>query len=297
MNCFLPFALAEEKILITINQFMSHPALDSASQGIQYALKNRGILPDIAQIMISNAQGNISNSAQISKHQASLLPKFMVAIATPSAQTALKARKGQSILSFVAVTDPEAANLIGKDNVIGVSDNPPIEDLLNIVNEIFPEIKNIGAIYNSGEVNSAKIIKTLAISAEKRGIKLHLASINNSNDIKLAMQKLLGKVDIIYLPLDNSVVSGISNIVALSKESKIPLICNDPVLVENGVTLALGANYLNSGLQLGNMMADIIEGKKLDQPIQESKSVELKINQEMVKYFNITIPENLLNGK
>lgn len=294
---FISPALAQEKVLITVNQFVNHVALDSALGGVQAALKDREILPDRAELIISNAQGNISNSVQISKHQASLAPKFMVAIATPAAQTNLKAKGPDSILAFVAVTDPVAANLVGPENVIGVSDNPPIEKLLDVAAKVFPELKNIGVIYNSGEVNSVKITKRLEVLAQERGIKLHPASINSSSDIKLAMQKLAGKVDLIYLPLDNSVVSAIDSIVSISKSAKVPLICNDPVLVGHGVMIGLGANYFNSGQQLGNMIADIIEGKKLDQDIQQSKVVELKINREVAKYLNISIPDDLIEGE
>jgi putative ABC transport system substrate-binding protein len=286
-------AFAEGKALITVNQFVNHVALDKALDGVRTALKDRQILPDSAEVLISNAQGNISNSVQISKHQASLVPKFMVAIATPAAQTSLKAKGQESILAFVAVSDPVAANLAGHENVIGVSDSPPIQELLDIVAKIFPKLENIGVIYNSGEVNSVKITKTLELLAKEKGIKLHLASINSSGDIKLAMQKLAGKVDLIYLPLDNSVVSAIDSIVSISKSAKVPLICNDPLLVEHGVMIGLGANYFNNGLQLGNMIADIMEGKKLEQNIQQSKTVELKINRETAKYLDITIPDDL----
>lgn len=290
-------AFGEGKVLITVNQFVNHVALDSALDGVETALKDRQILPNVAEVLVSNAQGNVSNSVQISKYQASLEPKFMVAIATPAAQTSLKAKGANSTLAFVAVSDPAAANLVGPENVIGVSDNPPILELLDITAKVFSELKNIGVIYNAGEVNSVKITKKLEELTKERGIKLHLASINSSGDIKLAMQKLIGKVDVIYLPLDNSVVSAIDGIVSISKSSKVPLICNDPVLVKHGVMIGLGANYFNSGVQLGNMIADLIEGKKLQQNIQQSKWMELKINREAAKYLNINFPNDLVEGR
>ena len=66
-------------------------------------------------------------------------------------------------------------------------------------------------------------------------IKVKKASIANSSDIKTAMNKLVGSVDLIYLPQDNSVVSALDSIASISKSNKIPLITNDPTLVDRGV--------------------------------------------------------------
>ena len=151
---FINPSFASEKALITINQYVNHIALDAAYEGIMQSLNERKVLPNRAAIITSNAQGNISNSVQISKHHASLSPDFMVAVATPAEQTNLKAKSANSTMAFVAVTDPSAANLLGAKNVIGVSDSPPIADLVDVIRKIFPDLKSVGIISNSGEINS-----------------------------------------------------------------------------------------------------------------------------------------------
>jgi putative ABC transport system substrate-binding protein len=270
-------AFAEEKILITVNQFVNHTALDAAYDGMHKALTDRGILPDRAKLIVANAQGNITNSVQISKHQASLKPRFMVAIATPAAQTNMKAMDPlHTTLAFVAVTDPVAANLVRGSGVIGVSDSPPIKELLEITKKTFPDKKIIGVIYNAGEINSVKMTQTLEIEAPKLGFEVKKISVNNSSDIKSAMNKLTDMVDIIYLPQDNTIVSALDSIVNISKKAGKPVIANDPSLVDKGVDLALGTNYFKSGQQLGNMIADMIEEKEIAEPITSSKIRELR---------------------
>jgi putative ABC transport system substrate-binding protein len=289
-------SLAEEKILITVNQFVSHISLDAVHDGLNEALHNREVVPERASIIAGNAQGNISNSAQISKHHASFKPKFMVAIATASAQTNLKAMGNDAILAFAAVTDPSAANLTGHDNVIGVTDNPPLEELIDLAMQIFPKLKTVGVISNSGEVNSVKVTENLKAILDKHGIKLKKVSIASSNDIKNAMNKLVGEVDFIYLPQDNSVVSALDNIASISRTNKTPLLASDPTLVDKGVLMALGANYFKSGEQLGNMIADLMDGKDLEQPIQSTTEKELKINKQLAAEFGIDIPKTLVEG-
>ena len=296
MFSFITLSRAEDKILITVNQFVSHIALDAAYEGLNNALSDQEIVPKKAELILSNAQGNITNSVQISKHQASLRPRFMVAIATPSAQTGLKAKGNGTTLAFVAVTDPAAANLTGHDAVIGVSDNPPIKELVDIARKIFPKVKSVGIISNSGEINSVKTADSLEKILKNYSIELKRVSITSSNDIKSAMNKLIGNVDIIYLPQDNSVVSALDNIAKISRQKKVPLIANDPTLVDKGVLLALGANYFKGGEQLGNMIADLIKGKILDQNIQNTNVKELKINYKIAEELGITIPKDLKVG-
>ncbi len=148
----------------------------------------------------------------------------MVAIATPSAQTLMKAKTDTSTLAFLAVSDPEAINLTNRADIIGVADNPPIEELIEKITQIFPDIKNIGVIFNYGEINSIKTVERLEKVLKDRNIILKKIAITNSNDIKNAFNKLIGEVNLIYIPQDNTVVSALASMVSMSKANKILLL-------------------------------------------------------------------------
>jgi putative ABC transport system substrate-binding protein len=285
------FGVANNKKLITVSQFVNHPALDAGFNGIKQALTDRKILPNQAEIKLANAQGNIASSVQIATYQASLEPDIMVAIATPSAQSVFKAKGSRALFAFVAVTDPKSAGFVADANVIGVSDNPPIYELLEITLKILPKIKAIGVIYNAGEINSVKMLSKLEEIAKLKDIQVIKTAISSSSDIKLATQKLIGTVDIIYVPQDNIVVSAIDSVIQLSLRAKVPVIANDPSLVKKDVFLALGCDYFKSGVQLGGMIADFIEGKKIEQNIQQSNIKELKISDKVANHLGIIVPK------
>lgn len=75
---------------------------------------------------------------------------LICAIATPSAQTAFNAAMDTEIpVIYTAVTDPETAELAGKDKkpageVTGTSDRLPIKDQLEMIRQILPEAKKSG---------------------------------------------------------------------------------------------------------------------------------------------------------
>lgn len=290
-------SMAASKTNIAINQFVNHVALDAANNGIRQAFADRGYGNDKINIMYANAQGSITNAVQIAKNQASKDPEFIIGIATPSAQVTAKSANDNTKVGFVAVTDPEAANLVGYENIYGISDFPPIEDLINIVTKVFPGIKNIGVVYNSGEINSVKMVAMLEEINTKNNVGIKKVVINNSSDIKGALVKLDKQVDLIYLPQDNTIVAALDSIVAIAKKMNMPLVANDPSLVEKGVLMALGSNYYKSGMQLGNMIIDVIEGKEISNKIQKSNISELIINFDTAKALNLSIPNEVLEDK
>lgn len=277
--------------LVTINKFADHPALNSAADGVKSALQKR--YPSI-KIDEQDSQGSATNAFQIAKHQASSNPLAMVGIATPSAQSLLKARNNNKvILSFAAVTDPKAANLEEAANVVGVTDRPPVEKLVEITAKIFPNKKRIGTIFNPGEINSINTIERLKKACEPFGITVVEAPVNSSSNIKIATQKLVTEVDIIYIPQDNMVVSSIDAVIQITNANNapvvdnIPIISNDDTYLKKGVFIALGTNYFDSGVKLGNMIADQIEKKSTANNIQDADANELQINYELLEKFGI----------
>lgn len=286
---FVTNVMAEDKVKITVNQFVSHVALDAAYNGLIKGLEDRKILPEKAEIQFANAQGNIATSVQIAQKQASQKPDFMVAIATPSAQTLLKAKKEGSILAFVAVTDPVGAGLVDYD-VIGVTDRPPLDEMVDTVLEIMPNIKTVGVLFNNGEINSTITVDKFSEILKKKEIELKKVPINNSAEIKSAFGSLVGKVDVVFVPQDNLIVSALNTMVNQSNQHKIPLISCDPTLVNDGVMIAVGADYYKSGYQLAGMIADMINGKELDNKIQTTNIIRKEFNEKIAKNFGIEIP-------
>lgn len=289
--CLSPLQ-AMEKTLITIHQFVSHPALDSAKKGILQALQERGLCDQI-EIKEDNSQGNISLAIQIAKSHAALNPNIMVAIATPSAQTLFKAKSKETMLAFVALTDPLAAELDISSNMIGVTDYPPVEKLISIATQILPKTKTIGVIYNPSEINSLKTVERLKKEIENKDLTLNKVAVHSAAQIKSATLALISDVDIIYIPQDSLVVSAIDTITRIAKAKKIPVIGNDPSLIDQGLLMTLGSDYFKSGLQLGQMIADTLEKKVISPAIQSATPQELKFNSQIAKQLGLSIPKHL----
>jgi len=100
--------------VISVNQFVEHPALDAVLKGVQDYLKDNKVE---VEYKVHNAQANMGTATQIGQQMIGEKSDLLIAIATPSAQaTAQALSKAPADLKrpllFTAVTDPVSAGLV-----------------------------------------------------------------------------------------------------------------------------------------------------------------------------------------
>ncbi|MEG0018709.1 MAG: ABC transporter substrate binding protein, partial [Hydrogenoanaerobacterium sp.] len=101
---------ANKKIKIGIVQIVEHPSLNTIRESFLTELTALGYTNDKVEIDYQNAQGDQATLNSITQKFVSDKSDLIVAIATPSAQSAAAATSNIPVL-FSAVTDPIAANL------------------------------------------------------------------------------------------------------------------------------------------------------------------------------------------
>jgi putative ABC transport system substrate-binding protein len=293
---------AEPPILVAITQIVEHPSLAEAKRGLIDVLVENGYVPNKnIKIVEENAQGNLSLSAQIAKKLVSQKPKAIVAISTPSAQSVLKAAKENDIpVVFSSVTDPVAAGLV-KDtiqpqpNITGAIDFPPLDEEWALIKALVPNVKTVAVIYNPGEANSVKTLVHLKQTAGK-DIVIIEAPIMDSQQAGPTMQKLIGKVDAIYLPSDNTVFSALPVLIKLSQQHQVPLFSSDPDAVKLGVLGCVGYSQYEVGRAAGKLLVNILKGNPPEK-ITRPENYDIVINQTTAEKLNITVPKELLGKK
>ncbi len=263
--------------------FTSHPALNAAAAGVKSTLQS------YVQVDEYNAQGDIATALQIAKQCAAEDPSIMIGIATPAAQAVNKARdKNTTLLAFAAVSDPHGAHLDTETNVVGVADTPPIEQLIEAMIKLFPNATKIGVVYNPSEINSTHAVERLEKIAAKSQLTLAIKGVNSVSMVKVAAQELIDNgAAIMYVPLDNFMASSISILNLIASQNNIPLISNDPALIAQGITLAVGPDFEESGKQLGKLILDHINGVATEQSIQLSHIHKTVVNKSLAQKFGI----------
>ncbi len=286
---------------VAITQIVEHPALDAVRKGVKDVLSEAGWNEgENLKWDYQSAQGATATASQIAKKFAGDNPDVIVAIATPSAQAAVASARNSNIV-FSAVTDPVGAKLVKawdqpSKNVTGVSDLTPIDLHLAFIKEVMPEAKSLGVIYNPGEANSVSLIKLVKQYGPTHGLKIIEAVSPKSADVQTAARSLLGKVDVIYLPTDNTVISAMEGIIKISEKAKIPVFAGDTDSVKRGAVAALGFNYYEVGRQTGVVVKTILNGKSpKDIPVQGIEKTELFVNPKAALRMGLTLNADIIS--
>jgi len=290
----------EKMITIGITQIVEHPALDSAREGFIKALKDNGYVEGKNVTFIQeNAQGDMSTAQTIAKKFVDKNVDLIFSIATPTTQAVKKATSTIPIV-FTAVTDPVAAGLVSSldkpgGNVTGTSDMEPINDQLKLIKDLVPGAKRIGIIYNAGEVNSTVQVNIAKDDAASLGYSIVEATVSNSSEVNQAAQSLVGKVDAIWLPTDNTVASSIAAIIKVANSAKIPVVAAEKGMVEGGSLATLGISYSDLGYQAGLMAIKILNGEKpANIKVETAKDLQLIINQKEADAIGLKIPDSIM---
>lgn len=288
---------AEDLPLVAISQIVAHPALDATYKGAVDALAERGYVEGKnIRIEYETAQGDISIAGQIARKFAGEKPALVIAIATPAAQTVAAAVRDTPIV-FAAVTDPVEAKLVKnyekpEKNITGVSDEVAFAQHLDMIHEIVPTAKRIGTVYNPGEANSVATIKKIEdYMAANPGLTLVTAAATKTSEVLGAARSLVGKADVIYITLDNTVVSALEAVIQVGEQNKLPVFNADTDSVFRGSIAAVGFDYYDVGRLSGEYAARILDGEKPgDIPVSRPDRVRLVINPKAAEKMGVQIP-------
>ncbi len=285
---------------VAVSQIVEHPALDATRQGLVDGLKAHGYEEGKnLEFDYKTAQGNPAIAVQIARQYVGERPDVLVGIATPTAQALVSATRDIPVV-FTAVTDPVGAKLVkqleqpGK-NVTGLSDLSPVNQHVELIQEIMPDVKTIGVVYNPGEANAVSLMKLLKESAEKHGLKIVEATALKSADVQSATQAIAEKSDVIYALIDNTVASAIEGMIVAANQAKTPVFGAATSYVERGAIASLGFDYYQIGVQTADYVADILDGKKPgEMDVKVAKGSDLVINKSAADKLGVKIPEAVM---
>ncbi|MDQ7250271.1 ABC transporter substrate-binding protein [Dongia sedimenti] len=287
---------------VAVTAIVEHPALDAARDGVRDELKAAGYEEGKnLKFTYESAQGNPGTAVQIAQKLVGENPTVIVPISTPSAQAVISATSDIPVV-FTAVTDPLGAKLVANlekpgGNVTGMSDLSPIAKHLDLIHQIVPGAKKIGVPFNPGEANAVTLVSLLKEKAAPMGMEIVEAPAPKSSDVQAAAQSLVGKVDVIYVPTDNTIVSALEAVIGVGIDNKLPVFAGDTDSVKRGAIAAVGFDYYDVGRQTGKIVARILKGEKPgDIAVQGVEITQLFVNPGAAQKMGITIPESLIAG-
>jgi ABC-type uncharacterized transport system substrate-binding protein len=282
---------------IAIVQHASIKALEDGRIGLMEQLTKRGQVDGKTMtVQFFNAEGDIGTANAIAKNVVSGSFDMVVTLSTPSLQSVASANKNGARIHHVfgLVTDPFAAGVGIDPNdpakhppyMTGFGSMQPVESLLKTILAMRPEVKRIGLVWNPAESNSVAQTKLAREVCKKLSLELVENSVDNTAGIQEAVNSLISRgLDAFWISGDITVSSASSLIIRSATNAGIPVFSSLPSAVMQGSLVDLGADYVSIGRTLGDIAADVLEGKS-------PASIPVKnITEEILLFNETTLPK------
>ena len=286
-------AAAAGSYTVGICQLVQHAALDAATAGFQEKLTEL-VEADGGSVTfdVKNASGESANCASIVNGFVSSGVDLILANATASLQAAQAGTADIPILG-TAVTDYGTAlgidNWTGTSgtNISGTADLAPLDQQAAMLNELFPDAKNVGLLYCSAEPNSKYQIDTIKPMLEEMGYTCQEYAFADSNDVASVTTSACASSDVIYIPTDNTAASCTEAIRNVVVPAKTPVVAGEQGICSGCGVATLSIDYHQLGEVTGEMAYDIlVKGA-------DPSTMEIKYAPDTTKMYNADICQEL----
>ena len=245
---------------IAIVQQLDHSSLDEIRMAIEAEFDAINF-----EVKVYNGQNDASVMNQIGTEIMSEGFDMIIPIATTAAQIMVTAADGQIPVVFAAVSDPAGNGLTGFDNVTGTSDALNTPFILDMMFAADPDIQTVGLLYSNSEPNSQKPIAEAKEYLDAKGIAYIEKTGTTAGEIVEATSALVGRVDAVFTPTDNMVMSAESAVAEILNEAGIPHYAGADSFVTAGAFATCGVNYTELGTKTAQLAKDFLVGGEVPQ--------------------------------
>lgn len=291
------------KAKVSIIQYFSYTALDECCQGIKNSLDNANIEYDVNIGSEASPEEDCQEFAQ--NIAASGGYDLVITIGTPASSavySSISASSGTPVV-FCAVTDPVGAGLVvsnekPQNNCTGVATTFNITEQLNMINTFQPSITKLGVIYSKNEQNTSEQLKTLEKEAEKLGIKLYSAGVEDASELSDTAARMVPEVEAITLLPDNMIAANSWNIVNQAIIGNKPVYGVTQTQVKEGCLAGYCYDFVALGEKTGATAVSVLKGQSAaGTPVTTVSDCTLYVNTDMLEDLELQIPEKYSNAQ
>lgn len=285
---------------IEIIQIVEIEPIAELIKGFKSAIKESDLSKsvDIQFGKIKDAQNDKVLLNQIVDQIIAEKPDLIYTLGTSVSQAIIERTNSIPIVQG-GVTDPVKAGLARSwegsgRNYAASTDLPPVKQQFLLFKEIFPNKNRIGVVYDSGELNSVALIERTEQIAKELMITIVQKPITTGAEISTAVTSLVGKVDAIYIPTDNTVHNALETLIQVANDGSLPTFNCTESAVLKGSLFAIGGSYYDIGYSAGKIAVRILSGEDPSNiPISFIENPKLFWNDKVAKFFNIDLTEDL----
>ncbi len=291
---------------IGFSQIVDHPALNATRAGFLEGLKAAGFIEGKnLTFLYLNAPGDVANARNIAEKVLADKVDLMAPCTTPNVQATIQLTKGTNMpVVFGCVTNPVESGILAAldkptgTNITGIYGIPPVARMFDLVQQLHPKAKIIATIYNPAESNSVTLNALNKAEAVRRGLTWAEVQVASSAEVLAAASALVGRVDTMLMPQDNTLASAFDAVVRVARQAKIPLFTYDTSAVERGAIAAYAQNQHQAGVDWARDVAvPVLLGKPAGTIVPVPyKAFDLLLNSSAAEAAGITLPPEMIKS-
>lgn len=292
---------ANKVVKVGILQYVTHEALDEIEKGVEDGLADAGYSGKHVKLTVLNAEADQSKIQTMSKQLVNAKNDVVIGIATPAAQ-GLASASSKIPVVMGAISDPVGAKLVKnikkpEGNVTGTSNQVPIKQTVELIQQLTPNAKTIGVLYASSEDNSVSQVAEFKKYAKQAGLNVVEYSVPSTNEIKTTMSVMTGKIDAIFVPQDNTIASAFTTVVDSATAAKIPVYSSVDTMVKQGSIASIAQSQYDLGIETAKVAVKLLNGNKVSEvPVKVIDTGKPTLNLKVAKELGITVPDDLLKS-
>lgn len=295
-----------ETYSVGLAQLVDHTSLNTIREAILDEFEQEGYKEgENITIDYQNAAGKTSSLDSIMSGYQNDQVEAIIAIATPTAMAAQNYSQTTPVI-FSAVSYPVESGLVESlekpgGNITGTSNQIQVEQIVDLMLKLSPQIKTVGMLYNPGESNSVSTTKRFKEYAESKGLTVSEKTGTDSTTLQQAAVELASSVDAMFSPNDNTVATGMVSLGQVARDAGIPYYVSVDSMVATGGFATIGIDYEELGRETAKMTIDVLNGKSpSEMPVKVFKDdLNVYINEDVLKELEangktkVELPEDI----
>ena len=287
----------QKKLKIALVQLSQNPSFTDMQEGFIAGMQELGYDSDKVEYLQYDAGGSISTLHHILNSLESQKVDLLVPLVTSVTQAAVSKELDIPII-FISVTDPVEAGIMASlqtpdKNATGTCNVVPMEELFTLAKELTPHIRSVGILYDPSLPNSVITVNRAKQYLGTAGFVVAEAIVTNSSEVQSAARTLATVADAIYVPIDSTILSAISQVVDIALEKGKPVYGSAPSMVTSGALASVSVSEWETGRQTAALAHQYFEGTAIEQiPAKIVDTFLYTVNGDTAKALNITIPSH-----
>jgi putative ABC transport system substrate-binding protein len=282
-----------KRIRIGILYTEPHPVLTAIIQAFEARVKES--IPDVEFI---ERHGNGSKTQYPATVRAVIAEgvDLLAPITTPMTTETLD-QAGDIPVVFLGVTDPIGAGIVtsleNPGKCSGVSDNPPMDGVVDLARSFLPNAKSLGIPYDPKDQPGVTTAQRAAAAARARGFQVELRPVTSESELRAAVRGLSTQTDALVIGMDNLMMKNAGIIAETAMDQRKPLFAADDKSVQMGAIAGVGVDYSEVGRLGADIAVKVLKDKQPvgSIPIQMLKTGQPFINEKAASALNLTIPQ------